>query len=141
MTNAQTSRAKNAADKPAFFSTTAVADFLDTVTERHEKLAAGVKETHDRATRLAGEFTDALLTGQREWLGVVRKLAGNPTDFGANSRALMDAAAAAQERSLAFGKLVYGEQAQAGAEARKFVESVFATTGFKPLSAWVAKAE
>jgi hypothetical protein len=45
----------------------------------------------------------------------------------ASSKAVMDAAAAAQERSLTLGKLVYSEQVEAGAEVRKFWETTLAT--------------
>jgi len=47
--------------------------------------------------------------------------------MGANSKAMMELATAAQERSLSLGKFVYTEQAQVGAEVRKFWETSFAT--------------
>lgn len=141
MTAAQTSRGKAGADKFGALPTAAFTDYLETLSERHEQFASSVKENHERASRLAGEWTEALMTSQREWLGVARKLASNPTDFSANTKLLMDAAAAAQERSLSLGKLVYGEQAQVGAEARKFFESSFANAGLKPLTSWFSKAE
>ena len=141
MTAAQTAPGKSGAEKFAALPSAAFTDYLETLSERHEQFATTFKETHERTTRLATEWTEALLAGQREWLGVARKLASNPTDFSANSKVVMDAAAAAQERSLSLGKLVYGEQAQVGAEARKFFEATFANTGFKPLTGWFAKAE
>ena len=141
MTAAQTTRGKAATDKPGILPTAAFSDYLETLSERHEQFASSVKESHERATRLAGEWTEALITSQREWLGVARKLATNPADLSANTKVLMDAAAAAQERTLSFGKLVYGEQAQVGAEARKFMESAFANVGFKPLTSWFPKAD
>lgn len=141
MTAAQTSRGKTSAEKLGALPTAALTDYLETLSERHEQFATTVKETHERASRLASEWTEALFAGQREWLGVARKLASHPTDFSANSKVVMDAAAAAQERSLSLGKLVYGEQTQVGAEARKLFEATFANAGFKPLTSWFAKAE
>lgn len=123
MTAAQTRKsAKDATAPAAVFS-----DYLDTLTERHEKFAESMKEGRERARRVSEELTEALLAGQRDLLGLARQIASNPTDVAASSKAVMDAAAAAQERSLALGKLVYSEQAQVGAELRKFWEATLVT--------------
>lgn len=123
MTTAQTRKtAKDATAPTAVFS-----DYLDTLSERHEKFAETMKEGRERARRISEELTSALVAGQRDLLGLARQIAANPTDVAASSKAVMDAAAAAQERSLALGKLVYSEQVEVGAEVRKFWETTLAT--------------
>lgn len=124
MTTAHT-KPKSAKDAPV--AAASITDYLDTLSDSHEKLTASLKEGRERARRVSEEVTDAMLAGQRDMLVIARQFAGNPTDVSANTKALMDAATAAQERSLNLGKLVYGEQVQVGAELRKFWESSLAT--------------
>ena len=123
MTTAQTRKtAKDATAPTAVFS-----DYLDTLSENHTKFAESMKEGRERARRISEELTAAMVAGQRDLLGLARQIAANPTDVAASSKAVMDAAAAAQERSLALGKLVYSEQVEVGAEVRKFWETTFST--------------
>ncbi len=123
MTTAQTRKtAKDATAPTAVFS-----DYLDTLSENHTKFAESMKEGRERARRISEELTAAMVAGQRDLLGLARQIAANPTDVAASSKAVMDAAAAAQERSLALGKLVYSEQVDVGAEVRKFWETTFST--------------
>lgn len=146
MTTAQTPR-KSAKDATA--SAAPITEYLDTLTERHEQLAASFKEGRERASRVSEQVTDALLAGQRDMLVIARQFVSNPTDVSAATKALMEAATAAQERSLNIGKLVYGEQAQVGAELRKFWESSMATPPnfttslpkFGNFTNWFAKPE
>ena len=143
MTTAQTRKPAKDASAPV----AALSDYLDTLSERHEKFTVTVKESRERARRISEELTEAFFASQRDLLGLARQLASNPTDMSASTKALMDAAAAAQERSLALGKLVYSEQAQVGAEVRKFWEATLAVPqNFVPnftlptIGNWFAKA-
>jgi len=144
MTTAQTRKpAKDATAPTAVFS-----DYLDTLSERHAKFAESMKEGRERARRVSEELTEALFASQRDLLGLARQIASNPTDVAASSKAMMDAAAAAQERSLALGKLVYSEQVEVGAEVRKFWETTLATPpsftlpnfNLPSLNSWFQKA-
>jgi hypothetical protein len=123
MTTAQTRKTPKDDTAPA----AAIFNYLDTLSAQHEKFAESMKESRARAHRYAEEMSEALLAGQRDMLGIARQIVGNPTDMGANSKAIMELATAAQERSLSLGKFVYTEQAQVGAEVRKFWETSFAT--------------
>lgn len=123
MTTAQTRKTAKEATAP----TAVISDYLDTLSENHAKFAETMKEGRERARRISEELTAAFVAGQRDLLGLARQIAANPTDMAASSKAVMDAAAAAQERSLTLGKLVYSEQVEAGAEVRKFWETTLAT--------------
>lgn len=125
MTTAQTTTRSKTTKETSIPAATAFADYLDTLSDRHEKLVASLKDNRDRARRISEELTEAFLAGQRDLLGLARQLAGHPADLSANAKVVMDTAAAAQERSLALGKLVYTEQAQAGAEVRKLWEAAW----------------
>jgi len=123
MTTAQTRKTPKDDTAPA----AAISSYLETLSAQHEKFAESMKESRARAHRFAEEMSEALLAGQRDMLGVARQFVGNPTDMGANSKAMMELATAAQERSLSLGKFVYTEQAQVGAEVRKFWETSLAS--------------
>ena len=99
MTTAQTRKTPKDDTAPA----AAISSYLETLSAQHEKFAESIKETRARAHRFAEELTEAMLAGQRDMLGMARQIVGNPTDMGANSKAMMELATAAQERSLSLG--------------------------------------
>jgi len=142
MTTTQNARHKAAKDTTNPVSN-AFAEYLDTLTNHHETFTSSLKGSRARAQRVSAELSDALIAGQRDMLSISRQVLEHPADFGAAAKLVMDAATAAQERALKFGKLVYEEQVQAGAEAQEIWAGTVGATGFgtniRPFAGWFAK--
>ena len=142
MTTAQNARNKAAKDTTNPVAN-AFAEYLDTLTNQHETFVSSLKGSRARAQRMSTELSDALIAGQRDMLGISRQVLDHPADFSAAAKLVMDAATAAQERALKFGKLVCEEQVEAGAEAQKMWAGTVGATGFgtsiRPFAGWFAK--
>lgn len=121
--NATTTKStKSAKETPA---KEAVNTYLDTLTEGHQKMTEALKEARTRGLRVSEELVDSILAGQRDILELSKRLALNPTDIAGNMKAVLEAATTAQERALAFAKLMYREQSDVSGELRKMFQSVF----------------
>lgn len=104
-------------------SSEAFSSYLDYLATAQEKFAASVKESRERASRVNDALIDALLDTQRDAIATSKRLAANPQDHAANVKLVIDAASAAQERTLTLAKSLYQEQADVAAEFRKLWES------------------
>ena len=100
----------------------AVTSYLDYLATAQEKFAASVKENRERSTRVTDTLFNALLDAQREAIATGKRLAAHPQDYAANVQIVIDAASAAQERTLALAKSLYQEQADVAADFRKLWE-------------------
>ncbi len=100
----------------------AVNSYLDYLATAQEKFAASVKESRERSSRVNDTLLNALLNAQREAISTGKRLAAHPQDYAANVKIVIDAASAAQERTLALAKSLYQEQADVAAEFRKLWE-------------------
>ncbi len=126
----QTPKSKlNAAASPERAPSEALTSYLDFLGTAHEKFAVAVQESRERAARVNDTLVSALLDSQREALETSKRLAANPSDYGANAKALMEAATAAQERTLSLAKSLYQEQADIATEFRKVFETAMKSSG------------
>lgn len=93
--------------------------YFEKLTERHDEISKAVQENHQRSQRIGTEFVSALVAGQKDLLELTQQIATKPQDIAANVKAMMDAVSVAQERALNLAKVLYREQAEAGADVRK----------------------
>lgn len=97
----------------------ALTSYLDYLATAQEKFASSVKESRERAGRVNDTLLTALFDSQREAIATGKRMAANPQDYAANVKIAIEAATAAQERTLAVAKALYQEQADVAAEFRK----------------------
>lgn len=124
MTTANT-KSKSAPAAPERAASEAICNYLDFLSSSQEKFAKSLKEARVRASRLNEGLVEAMLESQRQALETSKRLAANPSDYAANIKTVIEAATAAQERSLGLAKTLYQEQADVTAELRGMLQSVF----------------
>lgn len=122
MTTQNTKSKLGAVPSPERAPSEALCSYLDYLSTAHEKFVASVTETRDRASRVNETLLGALLESQREALETSKRIAANPGDYSANVKAMMEAATAAQERSMSLAKSLFQEQADVAAEFRKMFD-------------------
>ena len=114
---------------PELAPSEAVNSYLDYLASAQEKFAAAVKESRERTARVSDSLLGALLDSQKEAIATSKRIAAKPQDYAANVKTVMEAATAAQERSLALAKTLYQEQADVAAELRKLFEGAMKQSG------------
>ena len=108
--------------------TSPVERYLDLALENQdafEKAMAGVRK---RTSKMTDLLSEQMRESQRGALSLTKEIAGHPTDFSANSKAMMDAAMEAQTRALDFAKNLYKEQMEAAKVARTSMDTIAEST-------------
>jgi len=118
----QNSKSKSDAPGVEAASGEAFTSYLDYLATVQEKFAASVKESRERTARVNDILVNAVLDAQRDAIATSKRIAANPQDAAANVKIVIDAATAAQERTLTLAKSLYQEQADVAAEFRKLWE-------------------
>ncbi len=97
--------------------------FIDMLIENQGRFNKALASARKRGTKITEMVTEQVVQGQREALELTKMVATNPSNYSENSKALMDAAAEAQSRSLDFARELYNEQVKAAESVRESMQA------------------
>ncbi len=104
--------------------TSPIERYLDLALENQAAFEKEMDGVRKRTAKMTNLLSEQLRESQRGALSLTKEIAGHPTDFAANSKAMMDAAMEAQTRALDFAKDLYKEQMDAARAARNSMEKL-----------------
>ena len=99
--------------------------YIERLQQGHEKFAEVVDTARTRTALINDKLIETIIAGQRDALDFGKAVAAQPTEFGKNLEAAMQALTAAQERAVDLTKVFYRVQADAAADARAIASRLF----------------
>lgn len=97
--------------------------FIDMLIENQDRFNKALAGARKRSSKLTEMVTDQVVQGQIEALELTKRVATNPSAYSENTKAVLDAAAGAQSRSLDFARDLYNEQVKAAESMRESVQT------------------
>ncbi len=97
--------------------------FIDILIENQGRFNKALSAARKQNAKINEMVTEQIVLGQREALELTKKVATNPSAYSENSKAMLEAAAEAQTRSLDFAKELYGEQVKAAETLRESMQA------------------
>ena len=97
---------------------------INIMLENQERLSKAMASARKRSGNISEMMSEELAQSQRDALELTKMLATNPSDVSENTKAMMDAATKAQNRTLDFAKELYSQQVDAAESFRKSMQTV-----------------
>ena len=116
MAKAKTTKSKKTDDNE-------IGRFIDKIIENQGRFNKALSSARKHNSKITEMMTEQIVVGQREALELTKKVAASPSSYSENAKAMLEAAAEAQTRSLDFAKELYGEQVKAAESLRESVQT------------------
>ncbi len=103
-----------------------VDSYFETMEKGAEKMAESFAQARERNTRIMNQFVESVTAGQKDFIELGRTVATQPTDYRANTQAMLDTMNRRQACALELGKTVYKEQSEVSSAVSENMGKVFA---------------
>ncbi len=102
-----------------------VDSYFESLAKGAEKMADSFAVARERNARIMDQFVESVTSGQKDFIELGRTVAGQPTDYRANTQALLDTLNRRQACALELGKTIYREQSDATSAVTERMEKLF----------------
>jgi len=103
-----------------------VDSYFETMEKGAEKMAESFAQARERNTRIMNQFVESVTAGQKDFIELGRTVATQPTDYRANTQAMLDTMNRRQACALELGKTVYKEQSEVSSAVSENMGKLFA---------------